>query len=1036
MNIENPIRIASELSGMSESEIISKIGISDKLIRELDENPRSATMELIESLENVTGVTGAKLRPKKKIPGPVITPEYESGTLDFKNLIEEKRKSCEDLLAKYENRNDKEISAVLAEILDTYNNTAQNALDSVRKPIACAFGNSDTGKSTLINYFLGENVAKTSYSPLTSAVVYYEHSNDMPSYLKNEDGNNAFVFGEKNLKTKTTRKMFTHEDVKDSKKAGKYLISAGKFNEIIDEYSSRDGSNYKTKKYNVFEIVVYLDNEILKELTFVDIPGFGSGEENDNVGIAKKMYSVDILFYLSIANGFMRETDLANLQMMLKGRNSLKGVYILSTQADVIGSPKENEERLNSGFEILKKYLSDKQTKRFDLKELRECFYAFDTGNRKYCESLNKAIEEDVPAIIRDKIVQAKSLLGQVCDELNDHYKQEKIKILKSRNPEKKSKEAEELFIEERKKELRIYRAELRNYIEEFRKSSITEFEASYDEFMTEENLIGLMEKKKLKNKKEEIQQFSVYLSNEIGDKLSEIIGNKSETFSNKVNELLEKYEQSWNQGKKLNKLGIDFNGFDFKKAFATGLTGVGAYGALAIWATIVAGGSNLGGYILVAKVVSALSTIGISIGGTSTAMSIVSALGGPVTLGIALAAIAALAVFSIFSTNWKRRCAKDLIKSYEKQKCKENNKKQINQYWDDTIVAMNECMNSLGDRMLDYYHKINAVQDRINKDDQELYEAIDYIYYTICNVYLDLKFKLSVDKRRSGNDFFLFRKNEIEEELNKIKSKSSKCILDSNIHELEGVVFLDSGELQMFWRDMEDILNDRIYSAIALTDKTFLYRRKNQYSIYYKKNKQHISIRYMDAYPYLKENYEKYKDLIINTYVLKDDQIRYKVFDMLSMARKEILIMMPWINEYGWDSTGSYGKSMKQAFQSVLESNEKLNVKILVGYDLQHPDKRKERETVEKAKQITRDFSKYSDRFKIYTEIGTHEKIMTIDNTCSLAGSYNLLSNSAPYQEMSWAGESMNTFENPHNVERHRREILERVNLKWREFH
>ncbi|MCY4304486.1 MAG: hypothetical protein OXC62_06870 [Aestuariivita sp.] len=70
-------------------------------------------------------------------------------------------------------------------------------------------------------------------------------------------------------------------------------------------------------------------------------------------------------------------------------------------------------------------------------------------------------------------------------------------------------------------------------------------------------------------------------------------------------------------------------------------LAGLGTYGALAIWASIVAAGSNLEAYILVAKIVSFVSSIKISVGGTTTAAATVAAIGGLIIIFIALSVTA-----------------------------------------------------------------------------------------------------------------------------------------------------------------------------------------------------------------------------------------------------------------------------------------------------------------------------------------------------------------------------------------------------------
>ena len=70
------------------------------------------------------------------------------------------------------------------EIIKRYDDFADITLRNVRKPVVCAFGKSDTGKSTLINYLFNEKVARADYNPVTSAIVYYHHTDEMPEYLR------------------------------------------------------------------------------------------------------------------------------------------------------------------------------------------------------------------------------------------------------------------------------------------------------------------------------------------------------------------------------------------------------------------------------------------------------------------------------------------------------------------------------------------------------------------------------------------------------------------------------------------------------------------------------------------------------------------------------------------------------------------------------------------------------------------------------------------------------------------------------------
>ena len=287
MNDNNPIKLISDECGMSVEEIIEEVGLSKEELDILDTNPLELSMNVVRAIEDATGVDRSFFMPKRVIQGPHIEPCYEEEKEDLIEYIEKARNSSKKRYEKYVQLEDEEISELLLKIRTKYEETAQNVLQKIKKPVLCAFGHSDAGKSTLINYLLGKEVAKTGYSRLTSAIVYYEHISDMPEYLKNDEGNIAFVFGKKN-NNKATRKYkrnFSHDDVKDENKAKKHLISSGKFMDIINAYSTRKGENYLLKKYQVFEIVAYLDCDMLKELGYTDIQ-----LKNDIYGKARMVF--------------------------------------------------------------------------------------------------------------------------------------------------------------------------------------------------------------------------------------------------------------------------------------------------------------------------------------------------------------------------------------------------------------------------------------------------------------------------------------------------------------------------------------------------------------------------------------------------------------------------------------------------------------------------------------------------------------------------------------------------------------------------
>ncbi|HAJ59835.1 MAG TPA: hypothetical protein DCP31_11645 [Cyanobacteria bacterium UBA8543] len=94
------------------------------------------------------------------------------------------------------------------------------------------------------------------------------------------------------------------------------------------------------------------------------------------------------------------------------------------------------------------------------------------------------------------------------------------------------------------------------------------------------------------------------------------------------------------------------------------------------------------GGYILVAKFVSLLSALGIGFGfsgGTAGIMALVATIGGPIVLGISLAATLAFSVWSLFGESWQKRLAKRTVKYFEEQRLCEKFLERTDQFWKDT---------------------------------------------------------------------------------------------------------------------------------------------------------------------------------------------------------------------------------------------------------------------------------------------------------------------------------------------------------------
>ncbi len=112
------------------------------------------------------------------------------------------------------------------------------------------------------------------------------------------------------------------------------------------------GTHHEDENKLASSAVVFLDSDILKNCDIVDLPGFAAADQKDNVihqfvalgGVGRL---VDVLIYLSRANGFMQGNDIDYLNTCLrvlrpverKDQNSIKklgNLFIVASQAETV----------------------------------------------------------------------------------------------------------------------------------------------------------------------------------------------------------------------------------------------------------------------------------------------------------------------------------------------------------------------------------------------------------------------------------------------------------------------------------------------------------------------------------------------------------------------------------------------------------------------------------------------------------------------------------------------------------------------------
>ena len=192
-----------------------------------------------------------------------------------------------------------------------------------------------------------------------------------------------------------------------------------------------------------------------------------------------------------------------------------------------------------------------------------------------------------------------------------------------------------------------------------------------------------------------------VYINSEVKDALEESLKITTKKLKGIMDDYLSEIQKSFDFKDFSDTINVEF---DYKSAFFAGLSGLGVFGGLSFWAAAL---GNLGGYILVAKGVSVLSALGISIsGGTATAVSFVASIGGPVVLAIAMSLLTVGTVLGIASGNWKKRVAKKIMKQFKENYYSEYTN-FIDQFWNNTMKEFNRAKNGLEIGWKNYLEKV-----------------------------------------------------------------------------------------------------------------------------------------------------------------------------------------------------------------------------------------------------------------------------------------------------------------------------------------
>jgi hypothetical protein len=197
---------------------------------------------------------------------------------------------------------------------------AQTAL---AKPAILLLGQSDAGKSRLINALLGAEWLTASWTPTTTVPVYIKHTRERPDWMGQDE---SWIFGGEWDPSRWLDREYAH-----SRKL------AGGSRQVLYQWGTRQGGRGLGM---AGAAILFAESDLLLSCDLVDLPGIGAPDRPEEEARARgALRWADCILYLSPANSFMKASDLAFLAEALRVMDRLPdlepwaNLFVIATQA-------------------------------------------------------------------------------------------------------------------------------------------------------------------------------------------------------------------------------------------------------------------------------------------------------------------------------------------------------------------------------------------------------------------------------------------------------------------------------------------------------------------------------------------------------------------------------------------------------------------------------------------------------------------------------------------------------------------------------
>lgn len=551
------------------------------------------------------------------------------------------------------------------------------------KPRVAFHGRFDAGKTTVINYLLGERALPTAYQPATRVVTYVRSIDDRPDWISES--------------VWMLRRGFKPERWKDEVHCTKHRIVAGGL-ETLRDFGTHSGTDQSAEF-----ALVFLDAPILKACDVIDLPG----TENDSLDTKRagsKLVEFDAAVYLDPFIGFLGQVSLVRLGEVIRRlpaykstEQPLSNLLIVATHAHPGVTDDDIRGILDGASGRLWRQLGDTVLARraddlgqpINGDDLRDRFTSFYRETPLRCDQLRAEVTQllgrTLPSVW-EKIIDERmtKFRDQSSAEMRDAiagYRE----MMRDREQSRRSYEALVKKEPERYERMKKTRSRLERNIAEASTSGLKKWSETYTTTVHVDTLEQLI-KHVFPNKKDAQENAGAYLIERLQNQAEIIIEADSKDWKDELEGFLNDYRRA---SLTMHSGGIRVEiPFNAEGLFAGGLVGLAGVGALAFWASTL---GNLGAYIIAAKGVGVLASMGLATGGTAVWMSAIAAVGGPITFAVGIVAMVAILGWALFGPSWERRLAKKLVTEFDKRHVRQTFLTGIEAFWSDTATAFSK---------------------------------------------------------------------------------------------------------------------------------------------------------------------------------------------------------------------------------------------------------------------------------------------------------------------------------------------------------